>query len=415
MYEFEKFRMTYHEQMKQFPLMFLGQLMGPEIFGWGAIKMTGGVCQNAGMKHALIVTTGLRGTGIVDEIEGIVKYAGVATSVFKVGQTNPRIDDAEKGLQAFKDSGADGLLSIGGGSSHDTAKLIRLRLANPDKTIREMAAQLDPHFTTVIPFLKPITVPQVAVNTTAGTGAEMTGVAAVTDWEEHWKFPLITMGMAPSMGIMDPACLRTLPERLAAQTGIDAFVHAIDGFIGRLECELAKATGKAGAKKVWENLPEFTYNRWNEKACEGMAWAQYLGASTYALGGGGALTHSIGHQVSALNNMHHGLGNAIALIPVLAWNLPAKPAGYAELARDVFEVDIRNMNRIDAANAFLEKVDELLSLVGIAPDQRKLSNYGITLEDCKKMIKHSINDVNYEANPRETTEEQVLEIYKSLL
>ena len=94
----------------------------------------------------------------------------------------------------------------------------------------------------------------------------MTAVAAVTNWQMHWKFPVFTPGLAPSQGITDPALLRTMPERLAAQTGIDAFIHGMDGYIGRMENELAKSLGLVSMKLIYKNLPEFTYNRWNEKA-----------------------------------------------------------------------------------------------------------------------------------------------------
>ena len=185
MYAHEKFRMTYHEDIRQFPLQMIGGFNGNEIVGWGAVKMTGEQCQLAGMKHALVVTTGLKGTGIVEEVQAICKHAGVETTVFKVGQSNPREEDVENGIKTFKEAGTDGIVSVGGGSSHDTGKLIRMMLENPDLEMSKTAVQLDPHFMEIVPTIKPCVVPQVAVNTTTGTGAEMTGFSVVTDWEAH--------------------------------------------------------------------------------------------------------------------------------------------------------------------------------------------------------------------------------------
>jgi formaldehyde dismutase / methanol dehydrogenase len=415
MYSFEKFRMTYHEEIKQFPLHMIGGFNGAEMIGWGAVKMTGEILKQNGVKHALLVTTGLKGTGIIEEVQAICKHAGVETTIFKVGQTNPRVEDVEKGFKAFNESGADGFLSVGGGSSHDTTKMIRMRLANPDLTLNESAVQLDPHFMEIVPNIKPCLYTQVAVNTTAGTGAEMTGFAVVTDWEAHWKYVLVAANMLPVQGIMDPALLRTMPERIAAQTGMDCFVHGMGGYVSRLKNEHARATGMRGAKLCWENLPEFTYNRLNDKACEAMAWAQYLGALTYALGGGVGMIHAHAHQISAVNNLHHGLTNAMMMIPVVKRNYPADPEGYADLARDCFGIDTRNMDRLQAAEACYERMLYFRNIVGIDEKACTLSTYGLTEKDAKHMSKHTINDLCYEASARDMTEEESFELYMSVM
>lgn len=415
MYSFEKFRMTYHEEVKQFPLHFIGAFVGNEIVGWGAVKMTGEQCQLVGIKHALLVTTGLSGTGIVEEVQAICKHAGIETTIFKVGQSNPRVEDVENGLKAFQDAGADGFLSVGGGSSHDTAKLIRVRLENPDLACNDMALKLDPYYIEVVGKIKPCVVPQVAVNTTAGTGAEMTGFGVVTDWEAHWKYPVVAVNIIPFTGIVDPALLRTMPERLAAQTGMDCFIHGMGGFVSRLQNEHARATGLRAAKLCWENLPEFIYNRLNDKACEAMAWAQYLGALTYALGGGVGLIHAHAHQISAINDLHHGLTNAIMMVPVVKRNYPAAPSDYAELARDCFGIDTSNMDRLQAAEACVERIEYFRNIVGITDEDCKLGTYGITEEDCKHISKLTINDLCYEGSARDMTEDESFEFLKSLI
>ncbi len=415
MYAHEKFRATYHEEIKQFPLHFIGGFSGHEIIGWGAVRLTGEQCKQAGMKHALLVTTGLKGTGIIEEVQSICKNAEIETTVFKVGQSNPREEDVTNGVQAFKDAGTDGILSVGGGSSHDTAKLIRAKLENPDMPVGDMAVKLDPHFSTVVPVIKPCAVPQVAVNTTTGTGAEMTGFAVVTDWEAHWKYVVVAINMVPVQGILDPALLRTMPERIAAQTGMDCFVHGMGGFVSRLHNQLAKAVGMRGAKLCWENLPEFVYNRLNDKACEGMAWAQYLGAMTYATGGGVGMIHGLAHQISAVNDLHHGLTNAMCMMPVVRRNLPAAAEGYAEIGEYVFGIDTTGMDRFAAAEASADRMEYFRNLVGITDDVCKLSTYGLTEDDCKHMAKNSINDLCNEGSARDWIEEDSLEVYLSMM
>jgi alcohol dehydrogenase class IV len=416
MYSFENFRMTYHEEIKQFPIHMIGGLNGSEAIGWGAVKMTGEQCKLAGIKHALLVTTGLKGTGIIDEVQSICTHAGVETTIFKVGQTNPREEDVFNGVKAFQDAGADGFLSVGGGSSHDTTKMIRMLLANPEITdMKEKAAVLDPSFMEVIPTIKPCLYAQVAVNTTTGTGAEMTGFAVVTDWEKHWKYVLVAANMIPTIGILDPALLRTMPQNIAAQSGIDCFVHSMGGFVSRLGNQLAKAVGMRGAKLCWENLAEFSYNRLNDKACEAMAWAQYLGAMTYAMGGGLGMIHGLAHQISAMNDLHHGLTNAMTMVPVVKLNYVAAPDGYAELARNAMDVDTSGMDRFQAAEIAVEKIEYLRNVVGITDEACKLSTYGLTEKDCKHMAKNSINDLCNEGSARDWTEEDSFEVYMSMM
>ncbi len=415
MYSFEKFRMTYHEEIRQFPLHFIGGFNASEIVGWGAIKMTGVQCQQAGIKHALLVTTGLRGTGIIEEVQAICKHAGVETSIFKVGQSNPREEDAYGAVQAFKNASADGFLSVGGGSSHDTAKAARLLMANPDLPLTNFAFKLDPHYTNLLPTIKPCIIPQVAVNTTAGTGAEMTGFGTFTNWKLHWKYCSAAPNMIPAMGILDPACLRTMPERIAAQTGFDCFCHSISGYTTRVGNQVSKALGMRGARMVWENLPEFVYNRLNDKACEAMAWAQYLGALTYALGGGGDMVHGLAHQVSGVSDIHHGLANSIIVAKVFKYNLSSSADTFSELARDAFGADIRNMNRFQAAEALIDKIEYLRNIVGIIEEDCKLSKYNISKEDCKHMAKYAVNDLCAEGNPRDMTEEDAIKFYMEML
>jgi len=414
MYEFEKYRLTYHDQITQFPLHFIGPYVGNELIGWGAVKMTGLQCKESGIKNALLVTTGLKGTGIVEEVQGICKHVGVETTLFKVGQTNPRLADVKKGLEAFKDAEADGILSVGGGSSHDTGKCIRMQMANPDLDLNEVAIMMDPPFSTVVDRIKPVTIPQVSVNSTAGTGAEMTGFGVVTNWEKHEKFSVLATNIAPAWGITDPAVIRTQPRELAAATGIDAFIHGQGGFVSRLQNEASRAVGIRAAKLVAENLPEFTHNRLNDKAAEALAWAQFLGALTYAMGGGSGPIHSHAHAISAVMNMHHGLSNAIMLVPVLKYMYRSAPERYAEMAYYVYGVDTRGMSRITAAEKFVEKTEELRNICGITDEALKLSQY-VKQDDLKHMARHATNDFCSEAAPADLGEEDCMEIYQSMM
>jgi alcohol dehydrogenase class IV len=166
---------------------------------------------------------------------------------------------------------------------------------------------------------------------------------------------------------------------------------------------------------VADNLPEFTYNRLNEKAAEALAWAQFLGALTYAMGGGSGPVHSHAHAISAVMNMHHGLSNAITLVPVLKYMYRAAPERYAEMAYYVYGVDTRNMSRIQAAEKFVEKTEELRNICGITDAALNLRQYDIKDKDLPFMAKHAVNDFCSEAAPADLSEQDCLNIFKSLM
>lgn len=406
-YNFEIERTTYNTRVKQFPWNYVAQpMIGTCVQGWNCHTEAGNRLKDLGVKHAYIVTTGLRGTGIVEEMQAVLKQAGVAYTVGPLTHSNPRVEDAVAGVKAFKEAGCDGVLSVGGGSSHDTGKGIRLLLSNPGKTIFDARALLQPHWITASLQLKYITTPQVAINTTCGTGAEITPFAVYTDWANRWKFNIMANGgMQPNVGYDDPLFFRCMPEHIAAQSGIDSLVHGLGGVMSKLENESARAVGLHAVKLTFENLAEFVYNRWNDKACENMCWAQHLGACTYALGGGVGLIHALAHQISAINDMHHGMANAVFMVEGLKMNKFAAPQKMAMMARNCAGIDIAGLDKWDAAQKFIDACEKLRNGVGIT--DVRLSTYGLTADDCYWMSKHAVNDLNLEANVRDLTEPEI--------
>lgn len=413
-YNYETKRMVYSPDVKQFPLIYVSQI-SPCIVGWGAHLQAGGELKNMGVKHAMIVSTGLRGSGIVEEVESVIKQAGLACTVWTKAHSNPRDIDVPAGLKVYESEGCDGFVSVGGGSSHDTAKLIRVLHENKEKPlIREWACQLDPHFMTVIPTIKPVVIPQVAINTDTGTGADTTGFAVVTDTELKWKFPVVAINIMPSVGINDPSLLRCQPERIAAQCGIDCFLHGYGGFRNRIPHELSNAVGFWATKLAWDNLPEFVYNRWADKACEAMAWGQMLGAGTYAFGGGVGMVHAMAHQLSAIKDLHHGLTNAIMMVPVeREWNIPACADAFAYLLDHITSVDTTGMDKYAKSERWVDEMERFRNLVGIT--DIKLGNYGFTEADCEHMARYCYNDLCEEGNPRDIWESEAEDLYKGML
>ena len=400
-------------ERKQFPLLNVKQ-HAPAIVGWGAHKMAGKECQEKGIKHTLLVTTGLRGTGIVDEVEGVLKANGIAVTRFENVTSSPKDFEVKEGIQVYLDAGCDGVVSVGGGSSHDAGKAIRLMATNDGaKTdLRKFAAFKAPHFTTLLTTYKVITIPQVAINTTTGTGANCTNNAVVTDVKWMYKLLLIVPGIQPSAGIDDPAFMRLQPPHIVAWSGMDAFCHAMEPFIGRYNFPVCHATGHRAIKLLSENLRQAYANPANDVAIENMAWAQLIASMSFNMGGGMGMIHLLGHMVSVLKDLHHGHSNAIMMIPVERFNVVACPERFKEIG-EAMGLDIRHMNPMQAADKTLEAIERLRSEVGI--QQIPLKELDFTEEDLEHSVKWAMKDISGEANPRSYTAEQLRKIIRSCI
>ena len=405
--------MAINVERKQFPLLYVHQ-HSRGVLGWGAHKMAGAECQMYGIQHALLVTTGLKGTGIVDEVERVLKANGVAVTRFEGVTSNPKDHEVVAGTKAYIEAECDGIVTVGGGSAHDAGKGIRIMLTNdgPDTDLRQFCAFLDPHYTTRIPTYKPVNIPHVAINTTTGTGAEGTGFAIINDTEWVYKLILVVPGVGPSVGIDDPAFMRLQPPHMVAWAGMDAFCHAMEPFIGRFNMPVVHAVGIRALKILSENLRQAYANPANDTAIENMAWGQFIASMTYNLGGGMGMVHGTAHMLSIIKDLHHGYTNAIMMMPVERFNAVAVPERFKEIG-EAMGLDVRHMTPVHAADKTLEEIERLRNDVGIP--QVPLKEFDFTEADVEHTAKWAMNDLSREANPRDITAEQIKEIMRSCI
>ena len=188
-------------------------MIGKVAFGWGAHETVADGCKAAGIKKSLIVTTGLKGTGIVEEIKGILNHNGISTEIYDKVTSNPKDYEVTEAYKIFMDTQCDGVVSIGGGSSHDCAKGVRAMAANKGRYVCDMVAQIDPPWMQEMQKCKPTTIPQITVNTTAGTGGESTGGAAITNTKIKAKRLVMIPVLAPVLAIIDPLLARLQPPK----------------------------------------------------------------------------------------------------------------------------------------------------------------------------------------------------------
>jgi methanol:N,N-dimethyl-4-nitrosoaniline oxidoreductase len=311
-----------NKQVFEFPIVYSNVI--PRIaLGWGAHETVADECKSLGIKKALIVTSGLKGTGIVDEIKQILNYNGVATEIYDKVTSNPKDPEVMAAYRVLKEGECDGVVSVGGGSSHDCGKGVRVVAANDGKDILNFAAFIDPPWMEAIKNYKPCTLPQITVTTTSGTGAEVTSMATITNTKVRAKQLIIAPNIVASVAIVDPLLIRLQPRNIAAWTGFDAMTHGFEAFVTKVQGPFAYGTLLRAIQLISENLRDFAYDRMNAKACERMSWAATMGGIAIGFGAGAGIVHGLGHQLGALTDCHHGLANAVISMAGERYNQPA--------------------------------------------------------------------------------------------
>jgi methanol:N,N-dimethyl-4-nitrosoaniline oxidoreductase len=348
-----------NKEMRKFPMLYTGPI-GRTVVGWGAHTIVADECKMANVKKALITSTGLKGTGIVDEIKGILEYNGIATEVYDKVTSNPKDFQVMEAYKIFKEAECDGIVSVGGGSSHDCGKGVRLVACNDGKDIRNLIAEM-PWMTGMLKF-KPVTIPQISVTTTAGTGAEISRLGVIVNTQTRSKETAIALGITPTVGLIDPLLVRLMPQNIVAWTGWDAFAHAFEGYLGALLPE-GQATALKAVQLVAENLREFAYNRMNYVACENMCHAASMMRIILGLGAGlgGVLgSHLIADPIEAITDSHHGRTIALVTLPTQRYNEAGYAERFGELAR-AMGVDTKGMTKMQAADKWFDEVERLLA------------------------------------------------------
>ena len=329
------------------------------LLGVGAHDILGVEAKNMGMTRALFVTSGLRGSGIVEELKGKVEYQGVDVVVYDQVESNPKDYNCMDAAALYTSEKCDGIISIGGGSSHDACKGARISVAHDGRNVNEFEG-----------FNKsenPANPPHIAVSTTAGTGSETSWAYVITDTttdpDNPHKYVAFDDASVTTLAIDDPVLYYDCPIDYTAQCGFDVLAHASEPYVSRLDFQPSLGNALHAIKLTSQNLRKAVWNGQELSGREGMMYAQYIAAQAFNSGGLGII-HSISHAVSAFYDTHHGLNNAIALPRVWAFNMPVVYERFADIA-EAMGVDTRGMTKPQAADAALAASIRLLRDVGI--------------------------------------------------
>ena len=369
--------------------------------GAGAIKDIATEAKGRGFKKAFVCSDpDLIKFGVTKKVIDVLEGAGLDYEIYSNIKPNPTIENVQTGVEAFKKSGADYLIAIGGGSSMDTAKGIGIVIANPEfEDIRSLEG--------VAP-TKNKSVPIFAVPTTAGTAAEVTINYVITDVEKNRKMVCVDPKDIPVVAFVDPEMMSSMPKGLTAATGMDALTHAIEGYITAGAWELSDMFHLKAIEIISRSLRNAVANTPEGRA--DMALGQYvagMGFSNVGLG----IVHSMAHPLGALYDTPHGVANAIILPTVMEYNAPATGEKYREIARAMGVQGVASMTQEEYRKAAIDAVRKLSEDVGIPADLKAI----VKEEDIPFLAQSAYDDACRPGNPRETSVEEIAELYKSLI
>ena len=369
-------------------------------FGAGSRKVIAEEVAKRGYKKALIVTDkDLIKFGVADQVIAVLKDANIPYEIFDEVKPNPTVKNVKAGIAAFQAAGADFMIAIGGGSSMDTSKAIGIIINNPE-------------FSDVVSLegvanTKKKSVPVIALPTTAGTAAEVTINYVITDEENVKKMVCVDPNDIPTLAIIDPELMLSMPRGLTASTGMDALTHAIEGLITLGAWEMSDMFETKAIEMIAKWLPKAVENPSDIEARDGMATAQYIAGMAFSNVGPG-LVHGMAHPLGAYYDIPHGVANALLLPFVMEYNKEAAKAKYRTIA-EAMGVDTSSMSDDEAADAAVKAVKDLAIRVRIP---QHLSEIGVPESGLPTLAQAAFNDVCTPGNPRQTNVEEILAIYK---
>ena len=369
--------------------------------GAGAIQEIPGEVKTRGFAKAFVCSDpDLIKFGVTKKVTDVLDKNGLAYEIYSDIKPNPTIENVQSGVAAFKASGADYIIAIGGGSSMDTAKAVGIIINNPEfADVRSLEG--------VAPTKKPC-VPIIAVPTTAGTAAEVTINYVITDVEKKRKFVCVDTHDIPVIAVIDPDMMSSMPKGLTAATGMDALTHAIEGYITKGAWEMTDMFHLKAIEIISRSLRGAVAN--TQEGREGMALGQYvagMGFSNVGLG----IVHSMAHSLGAVYDTPHGVANAILLPTVMAYNAPCTGEKYREIARAMGVEGVDSMSQEEYRKAAVDAVRKLSQDVGIPADLKEI----VKEEDIQFLSESAYADACRPGNPRDTSVEEIAELYRSLL
>ena len=376
-------------------------LNGTSYFGQGAIQEIVNEIKNRHFKKALVTSTpDLFEFKVATKVTDLLDAAGIDYEIYDGIKPNPTIENVTAGVDACKAAGADVIVAVGGGSPIDTSKAIATIITNPEfadvRSLEGLAPTKNP------------CLPIIAVTTTSGTAAEVTINYVITDFEKNRKFVCVDPHDIPIVAIVDPDMSASMPTGLCAATGMDALVHAVEGYITKGAWELTDMLHLKAIEIIGRSLRSAVAGDYAGR--EAMSLGQYIAGMGFSNVGLG-IVHSMAHPLSAVYDIPHGKACAMLLTAVLKFNAPATGEKYREIARVMGVPNVDAMDEATYRQAAIDVIQKLADDVGIP---KSLSEAGVKREDIPFLAESAFNDACTPGNPRDVSLEEIIGIYESI-
>ena len=369
--------------------------------GAGAINSIPDEVNVRGFKKAFVCSDpDLIKFNVTKKVTDVLDKAGLAYEIYSNIKPNPTIENVQTGVAAFKASGADYIIAIGGGSSMDTAKAVGIIINNPEfADVRSLEG--------VAPTKKPC-IPIIAVPITAGTAAEVTINYVITDVEKKRKFVCVDTHDIPVIAVIDSDMMSSMPKGLTAATGMDALTHAIEGYTTKAAWEMTDMFHLKAIEIISNSLRGAVDN--TPEGREGMALGQYIAGMGFSNVGLG-IVHSMAHALGAVYDTPHGVANAILLPTVMEYNAPFTGDKYKYIAKAMGVEGVENMTQEEYRKAAVDAVKKLSSDVGIPANLKEIAKE----DDVQFLSESAYADACRPGNPRDTSVEEIAALYRSLM
>ena len=376
-------------------------LNGTSYFGQGAIQEIVNEIKNRHFKKALVTSTpDLFEFKVATKVTDLLDAAGIDYEIYDGIKPNPTIENVTAGVDACKAASADVIVAVGGGSPIDTSKAIATIITNPEfadvRSLEGLAPTKNP------------CLPIIAVTTTSGTAAEVTINYVITDVEKNRKFVCVDPHDIPIVAIVDPDMSASMPTGLCAATGMDALVHAVEGYITKGAWELTDMLHLKAIEIIGRSLRSAVAGDYAGR--EAMSLGQYIAGMGFSNVGLG-IVHSMAHPLSAVYDIPHGKACAMLLTAVLKFNAPATGEKYREIARVMGVPNVDAMDEAAYRQAAIDVIQKLADDVGIP---KSLSEAGVKREDIPFLAESAFNDACTPGNPRDVSLEEIIGIYESI-
>ncbi len=367
------------------------------IFGWGAMeKLSENAEKIGGNKGFIISGPHLKKIGMVDKCIEALGKNGIICESFTDTEGNPSTDTVDKATKKFLESGADFIIAFGGGSPLDTAKAVAVLgtyggVITDYEGVGKVTGQV---------------VPMIAIPTTAGTGSEVTSFSVITDHSRNYKLTVGSEYLLPKVTILDPELITSVPERVAASCGVDAFVHALEAYLSLAASPFSDMMALRAMELIGKNILEYIDNRKDKSASEAMLMGSLFAGIAFSHARLGNV-HAMSHPVSAFFDVPHGLANAILLPTVVEYNEETNPEKYYDIYCCLSRKPI--LKEAFAPHMLVEEIRAMNSKLGI-PDN--LKSVGVTSDKLETMTDDAMKSGNIKVNPRHTSREDILNLYK---